>query len=459
MVLTMTGGDGALTSMTLLAGFPGHATAVGYRVQEDLDYDTYQRLLDHLLTMQYSAGWWLGDLLLQFEGDYGEKYKAALPDRRESEARYQTCRDTKWVADKFEFSRRRENLSFSHHRELAPLKLDEQDLWLDRAEQGKWSVRHLREHLRAAKKPEMTEAPELVEQAGYRPVASMPFDRSEGAELRSLTAPVRSSSAEGMVDEFMSDAGEDESDVEAKRHSEAPHLPSGTMVIPADPDLLASVLGALSGDRVRRGIICPPVQASGRWWCPLGFTMEHDTGTLTVSAVRVLLLERYIEDDYHVHTPAIVADLWAEEVRNFLRQADNYGGLVVLTDPASSRFVLLYERATFRGKLASEAEISPATSIVEDAAVSVAEAETTVTVSHAGQKSAEERDPTPSGAMVEISPEHHRKLMMLVEQSRNFQEAATCTSLLQDMIDTRFEGAGLELAQPEAERIRRENGN
>jgi len=39
--------------------------------------------------------------------------------------------DLKYVSGRFEISRRREKLSLSHHREVAPKPLGEQDDWLD----------------------------------------------------------------------------------------------------------------------------------------------------------------------------------------------------------------------------------------------------------------------------------------------------------------------------------------
>jgi len=43
----------------------------------------------------------------------------------------QTLMDLKYVSGRFEISRRREKLSLSHHREVAPKPLGEQDDWLD----------------------------------------------------------------------------------------------------------------------------------------------------------------------------------------------------------------------------------------------------------------------------------------------------------------------------------------
>jgi hypothetical protein len=55
-----------------------------------------------------------------------------------------------YVATRFEVSRRRENLSWSHHAELAPLDVEEQEGWLDRAIEQRLTVSGLRRELLAA---------------------------------------------------------------------------------------------------------------------------------------------------------------------------------------------------------------------------------------------------------------------------------------------------------------------
>lgn len=47
---------------------------------------------------------------------------------------YQTLLNCKWLSSQIEFSRRRENLSWGHHLEVASLPPDQQDYRLDRAE-------------------------------------------------------------------------------------------------------------------------------------------------------------------------------------------------------------------------------------------------------------------------------------------------------------------------------------
>jgi hypothetical protein len=90
-----------------------------------------------------SAQWRLGDLAGEVVTNYGakdlEKYVSCIG------VEYGTLLNYRRVAKRFTFSRRRENLSWSHHERLAASKLspDEQDEWLFRAETEAWTVRRL----------------------------------------------------------------------------------------------------------------------------------------------------------------------------------------------------------------------------------------------------------------------------------------------------------------------------
>src|SRR5215471_4465886 len=83
--------------------------------------------------MEFSVMWWLGDCLRYGERAYGEKYAQALDA---TDYAYQTIAAAKWVAGRFEISRRRENLTWSHHREVAIEDDAEQDAVLDAAATG-----------------------------------------------------------------------------------------------------------------------------------------------------------------------------------------------------------------------------------------------------------------------------------------------------------------------------------
>ena len=64
---------------------------------------------------------------------------------------YQTLRNYAWVARRFAPSRRRDNLSFQHHAAVAALSGPDQDIWLVRAAEFRWSLRQLRTQLQHAR--------------------------------------------------------------------------------------------------------------------------------------------------------------------------------------------------------------------------------------------------------------------------------------------------------------------
>ena len=96
-----------------------------------------------------AVGWWIGDWVRFGNTRYGERYTRAA---RITGYDAQTLMNMAWVASRFEISRRRENLSWSHHAELVALPDEEQEAWLDAAEENRMSVRCLREELRRARK-------------------------------------------------------------------------------------------------------------------------------------------------------------------------------------------------------------------------------------------------------------------------------------------------------------------
>jgi hypothetical protein len=91
------------------------------------------------------SAWWIGDWVNYGNAAFGEKYSRAS---RITGYDTQSLMNMAYVASRFDFSRRRENLSWSHHAEVAALSPAEQELWLDRASRGGLSVRRLRDALR-----------------------------------------------------------------------------------------------------------------------------------------------------------------------------------------------------------------------------------------------------------------------------------------------------------------------
>ena len=94
------------------------------------------------------SGWWIGDWVRYGSARYGGRYAAAS---QVTGYDTQSLMNMAYVASRFEASRRRPGLSFSHHAEVAGLDPEDQELWLDRAEAGNFSVRALRAELRKAR--------------------------------------------------------------------------------------------------------------------------------------------------------------------------------------------------------------------------------------------------------------------------------------------------------------------
>jgi len=61
---------------------------------------------------------------------------------------YQALRNYKWVANNVELSLRKDNLTWSHHNEVAKLEPEEQEYWLNEAVEQGYTVRGLREAIR-----------------------------------------------------------------------------------------------------------------------------------------------------------------------------------------------------------------------------------------------------------------------------------------------------------------------
>ncbi|MFJ1708959.1 LmbU family transcriptional regulator [Kitasatospora sp. NPDC088346] len=114
----------------------------------------WMRVGSQLHTIASSSAWWAGDWLIYGARSYPDRYRQAV---ERTSLDYQTLRNYAWVARKFEVSRRRDELSFQHHQEVAALPVDEQDQWLDRAAESGWSKTELRRRVRgAAAAPEPT---------------------------------------------------------------------------------------------------------------------------------------------------------------------------------------------------------------------------------------------------------------------------------------------------------------
>ncbi len=93
--------------------------------------------------------WWLGDWIHYGNLRFGERYSRAA---KLTGYDAQSLMNMVYVASRFEISRRRENLSWSHHATLAALERESQEHWLDRAAAEHMSVADLRVELRGTRR-------------------------------------------------------------------------------------------------------------------------------------------------------------------------------------------------------------------------------------------------------------------------------------------------------------------
>ncbi|MFD9499462.1 LmbU family transcriptional regulator [Streptomyces sp. NPDC060035] len=115
---------------------------------QGLSERSWERIGASLRELTNSSAWWLADWLLFGEAAYGlRRYREAI---ERTGLDYQTLRNYAWVARRFEHHRRRDSLSFAHHAEVTRLSPSEQDYWLRKAEQQKWSRNELRRAVRAS---------------------------------------------------------------------------------------------------------------------------------------------------------------------------------------------------------------------------------------------------------------------------------------------------------------------
>jgi len=112
-------------------GYEYEFTPTGLVISPGMPFEMWQALGASLGRIHNAIQWAIADWIRYGEAEYGEMYAQSIEDTGRS---YRTLANYVWVAGKFEFSRRRENLSFSHHAEVAALPEQQQECLLDAAE-------------------------------------------------------------------------------------------------------------------------------------------------------------------------------------------------------------------------------------------------------------------------------------------------------------------------------------
>jgi hypothetical protein len=157
---------GAADGMTTLQqrdlaqlAFPGSLSRTGMELRPGLSKTEWLEAGRLSALVERANRWWIGDLLNYGEHAYGDTYTEA---HALFELEYSVLANLKWVASAFEFSTRVENLSWTHHREVAALEPAVRSYWLEQADQRGWSVREMKARIKAEKpKPLPTHKPLL----------------------------------------------------------------------------------------------------------------------------------------------------------------------------------------------------------------------------------------------------------------------------------------------------------
>ena len=131
-------------------------------IADGISFNEWLAIGEELFRIADSNAWWLGDWYAYGVKHYHKNYALAL-DRLK--LKYQTLANQTSVARNVESSRRREDLSWSHHAEVASLDGDDQERILDDAFRHGYSVRELREIVRAHKGTDKAPAPHLTVKA------------------------------------------------------------------------------------------------------------------------------------------------------------------------------------------------------------------------------------------------------------------------------------------------------
>jgi N6-adenosine-specific RNA methylase IME4 len=121
---------------------PFRLATAGLVVDGEPTFDQWKACGTLLLRAGKAVQWWIGDWLNYGERRYGETYTQAM---EATGLGYHTLRNAKWVAARWEMSRRHDNVPFSHHQEVASLPPAQGDAILDRAEREGASQKKVRQ--------------------------------------------------------------------------------------------------------------------------------------------------------------------------------------------------------------------------------------------------------------------------------------------------------------------------
>jgi len=127
-------------------------------IKDNVPFEIWQKKFSQLRELNGVLLWFLGDMILYGEKNYGERCYQAFD---EFDYDITTLKHAAWVAGKFEPGRRRPLLSWSHHMEAAALDPQKADKWLEIAEREKYSRSDFRKALKTEDGSKVLEAPSV----------------------------------------------------------------------------------------------------------------------------------------------------------------------------------------------------------------------------------------------------------------------------------------------------------
>lgn len=152
---------------------------VGLKLDENLTFDEWKGIGLQLQLMHGSVGFWIGDWLNFGERKWGEKYAQAI---EETGLDYGTLRNYAWVSRELPLSLRRDNLSYSAHKEIASAPKEKQEELVERASEEELDTRSVRELVKEIKKLPTPPLPKGKYQVIYAdPPWAYDVDLSSGA--------------------------------------------------------------------------------------------------------------------------------------------------------------------------------------------------------------------------------------------------------------------------------------
>ncbi len=118
------------TEFQALLNLDAKITSTSLRLPPGIKFGEWDKIGKHLKTVGTAVQFWIGDWLNYGEAEFGEMYSQALDATGYD---IKTLQNMKYVAVKVDSSRRREDVDWSSHAEVAGLDGDQQDKVLEKA--------------------------------------------------------------------------------------------------------------------------------------------------------------------------------------------------------------------------------------------------------------------------------------------------------------------------------------